>query len=250
MSTERETSAHQGRPGIAGQRRVPTDFVRLSGVTIEAAHHLCGGCHQPIKAEPRSRERGWPGIARGRQILLKLSELGGSGSSCGVHENPECVAKPVKQPCSKDLLIGKCEQTRPQCQQIGREVPAVHRRDVRGWQRFQRQSIIPVVEVALVAFHGFHSAEGISRALNELPGRKCSRSHKRTNSQAAQAPCWSGTCDARPRQQDALDNYQAAANDLPDRRTSRRTPRSSGKASEERWSGQPSVLLRGGRAAG
>ena len=64
------------------------------------------------------------------QILLKLSELGRSGSSRSVHENPQRVAQPVKQSRSQDLVIGKCEQARPQCQQMAREVPAVHRRNV------------------------------------------------------------------------------------------------------------------------
>jgi len=47
-----------------------------------------------------------------------------------------------------DLVIGKRQQTPPQGEQIGRKVPAVHRRYVPGLQRLQGLRVIPVVEVA------------------------------------------------------------------------------------------------------
>ena len=52
-----------------------------------------------------------------------------------------------------------------------REVPAVHRRNVGGVQRFQRLRVVPVVEVAAVPFHGLHRAQCTRRALDELSGR-------------------------------------------------------------------------------
>ena len=68
-------------------------------------------------------------------------------------------------------MIGKSEQTRPQCQQMACEVPAVHRRNVEGRQWFQRLRVVPVVEVALVSFQAFHGVECLRRAFDELSGR-------------------------------------------------------------------------------
>ena len=68
-------------------------------------------------------------------------------------------------------MIGKREQSRPQCQQMAREVSAVHRRNVERWQRLQRLRVVPVVEVTLVPFQGCHRVECIRRALDELSGR-------------------------------------------------------------------------------
>ena len=70
----------EGVLALPGEGACPPLRLAL-GVGIEAAHHLRGGCRQPVEAQPRRRERGWPGIGCGRQILLKLSELGGSGFS-------------------------------------------------------------------------------------------------------------------------------------------------------------------------
>ena len=133
-----------------------------------------------IKAQPGRRKRSWRGLERGLQMLLQLSKPHWSGaprivSGSSVRENPnethECIVEAVKQSLSQDLLIGKCEQTRPQCQQMSREVPAVHRRNVERCQRFQRLRVVSVVEVASVPFQGFHRAECIRRALDELSGR-------------------------------------------------------------------------------
>jgi len=142
-----------------------------TSMAIEAADHLRGGGRQTVQAQPRRRERRWPGIGGGRQILLQFRERGRSGASRSVHENPQCIAEPVKQSRPQDLVIGKREQTRPQCQQMAREVPAVHRRNVERWQRFQRLRVVPVVEVASMPFQGVHRAEGIRRALDKLSGR-------------------------------------------------------------------------------
>ena len=87
-------------------------------------------------------------------------------------------------------MIGKSEQTRPQCQQMACEVPAVHRRNVEGQQWFQRLRIIPVVEVALVSFQGFHGVECLRRTFDELSGRKVAEVIRGQIRQQAQGPCW------------------------------------------------------------
>ena len=143
----------------------------LSGAAFRPASTSAAVVRQPVKAEPRCRERGWPGRVGRLQMLLELSELGRSGFPCSILENPKCVAEPVKQSRPQDLLIGKCEQTRPQCQQMARKVSAVHRRDVGRQQRFQRLRVVPVVEVASVPFQRFHRVERVRRALDELSGR-------------------------------------------------------------------------------
>ena len=156
---------------LPGEGPCPTRC-RALGVTIEARYHLLRRCHQPVEAASRGRERGWPRTAGRRQILPKLREPGGSGSPCGVRENRCRVAKPLKQPRAHDRVIAECEQTRPQSHQIGREVPAVHGRDVCGRQWFQRERVVPVVEVAAVPLQGFHGAECIRRTLDQSSGRK------------------------------------------------------------------------------
>ena len=79
-----------------------------------------------IKAQPCSRESSRWGSLRGLQVLLKLSEHGGIRSSHSVHEDLQGVAQPVKRSRMEDPVIGKCEQTLSQGEQMGGEVPAVH----------------------------------------------------------------------------------------------------------------------------
>ena len=162
----------EGVPALPGKCARPPGR-SLSGAAFEASRRPPSArCRQPVKAEPRCRERGRPGIVGRLQMLLKLSELGQSGfpqqhppGRLSVSRSPSKTSRP------QDLLIREREQTRPQCQQMAREVPAVHRRDIGRQQRFQRLRVVPVVEVASVPFQRFHRVERIRRALDELSGR-------------------------------------------------------------------------------
>ena len=232
----------------------PLQWALAGGVeSFHVGGNRRGGPCQLIQAQPRSRERVGLRSGRGLDILLKLGEPSRgvyvrSGGRC-VHENRERIAYAFEKARPQDLLIGQPEETRAQGQQVAGEVPAVHRRNVEGRQRFQGSRVVPVVEVALVPFQAFHGVECLGRTLDEFSGGNDSRSRTRTNSPAAQGPCWWAKCDARSRKPGAPDSCPAAASDLPARRRSRRTPRFCGKASAKRGSDSLSAVLRAGRAA-
>ena len=52
------------------------------------------------------------------------------------------------------------------------EITAIHRRNIERDQWFQRLRVVPVVEVSLVPFQGFHSPERVRRTFDEVSGRK------------------------------------------------------------------------------
>ena len=86
---ERGASGHRGRHGIVGRVRVPTRSLGLSGAAFKLAEHLIGGRRQPVKAEPRCRERRGLGLVGRLQMLLKLSELGRDGFPYGILKDLE-----------------------------------------------------------------------------------------------------------------------------------------------------------------
>src|SRR3990172_1170714 len=108
-----------------------------------------------------------------------MSEYSTSGCCFTIPENLrkncQCVAESVKHPRSQYLLIGKCEQTLPQCQQMSGKIPAVHRRNIGGEQWFQRLRVVPVVKVSPVSFQSFHRVECIGRAFDELSSRNVAK---------------------------------------------------------------------------
>ena len=217
---------------------------------IDAGDHFRGGRCQLIKAQPRRRKRGGRGIDCGLQQFLQLHELVRSGFAVHVLEDTDGVADSLKHSRSQNPVIGKCEQPLAQCQQMAGKVSAVHGRDVEGWQRLQGLRVVPVVEVASVTFQCFHRLECICRALDELSrrdvaevvgGQICEKGQAHVGRRRAMRNYGSGML---------LKIVRGQPSDLPGRRRFRKTPRSCGKASGERWSGQPSALLRGGQAAG
>ena len=144
------------------------------GVRIEnigAGDHFRGGRCQLIKAQPRRRKRGGRGIDCGLQQFLQLHELVRSGFAIHVLEDTDGVADSLKHPRSQNPVVGKCEQSLPQCQQMAGKVSAVHGRDVGRSQRLQGLRVVPVVEVASVTFQCFHCMECICRTLDELSRR-------------------------------------------------------------------------------
>ena len=103
----------------------------LSGPASNAStrRHVGGGGCKPIKAQPRRPERCRLGIGRRHPAPSENPRAGPAAFPRGLFpsKNLEGVPEPVKQPRPQYLFIGKCKQARPQCQQIGREVPAVNR---------------------------------------------------------------------------------------------------------------------------
>jgi hypothetical protein len=89
------------------------------------------------------------------------------------------------------------------------------------------------------AFHG---------ALEEFSGRNVAEVVG-GGSPAAQGPCWSARCGARPRGRGAPESCRAAASDLPGRRMFRRTPRSCGPSSQKEGLSGRQRLASGGMAA-
>ncbi len=67
-------------------------------------------------------------------------------------------------------MIRQFEQSRPQCQQMPREVPAVNGRNVQRRQWFQGVCVVPVEKVTAVSFQSFHCAERVGRAIDESSG--------------------------------------------------------------------------------
>ena len=55
---------------------------------------------------------------------------------------------------------------------MGREVAAVHRRNVGRNERRKRLRVVPVIEVATIPLQRLHRAQCVRRAQNELSGRK------------------------------------------------------------------------------
>ena len=159
------------------------------------------------------------------------------------------VAKPVEALPVQDPVVGQRQQARPQRQQVAGEVAAVHRRDVERRQRLQRLRVVPVVEVALGSAPARSSCAACSPCARRAGRPGCSRSRRRSGSPAARAPCWSATCDARPRRPDAPGSCRAAASGPPGRRRSRRTPRSCARACAGSGSG-PRLRRASRRASG
>ena len=137
-----------------------------------AAHHrrlALGAASKPpiISAAVAASRRGTAAPPRAwsagnRMRTPDPSGIGQAGRERLLPQRPresEGVAEPFEPSRSQDLVIGKREQTRPQRQQMAREISAVHRRDVERRQRFQGLGVVPVVEVAPVPFQGFHGAE-------------------------------------------------------------------------------------------
>ena len=156
---------------------------------------------------------------------------------------PPAIASP------RIVVIRKREQALPQRQQMAREVSAVHRRDV------ERAAAAPATACRTSCRNGLDAAPGspscaaYSPCARRVAPAECSRSRRRPGSRAAQAPCWSATCDGRPRRRGIPGSCPAAASGLPGRRRFRRTPRSCAQASAERGSGRAdSAALR--RASG
>ena len=254
-------------PGEAGNKVHGARKVNSSRASRHCRNRLCAH-HRTWLSGSASRLRTIASAdvaSRSRHSRAAASVVGGAAAAdaisfcswasgaraappASVHDNPEGVTQSVKPALPQDLLIGKCEQTGPQGQQMARQVAAVHGRNVDGQQRLQRLRVVPVVEVAPVSLQSCHRVEERSPCVRRVVRLKCSRSRRRINSPGAPVPCWSARCGARPWPRDAPDSYPAAANDLPGRRRSRRTPRSFGKSSGGRGSGRPSILRRGAGA--
>ena len=81
---------------------------------------------------------------------LEFGQEGLSRFSGRILESSEGVAESVKESRSQDLLIGECEQARPQCQQVAGKVSAIHRRHIGRQQGFQRLCVVPIIKVASV----------------------------------------------------------------------------------------------------
>ena len=183
MSTERETLFHRGHPGTAGQMSAPTTSIgsrgrwrAKAGIGAQSfgggsgGGHVFGHAANRSQAQPCRLKRRRLGTGRQIQVLLKLSKLDRNRASRNVYEDPQRVAEPVEQACSQDIVIGKSEQTLPQCQQMACEIPAVNRRNVEGQQRLQRLRVVPVIEVAPVTLQSFHCAEGVRCTFDESSG--------------------------------------------------------------------------------
>src|SRR3972149_4651348 len=161
---------------------IPGKSLRLSGEA--GSNAFPGGRCQVIKAQPGCHKCRWRGIVCRLHIPLKAIEsfmrvYSLSSYFFSIPENLrkscQCVAESVKHPRSQYLLIGKCEQTLAQCQQMGSKIPAVHRRNIVGEQWFQSLRVVPVVEVAPVPFQSFHRVECIGRTFDELSSRNVAK---------------------------------------------------------------------------
>ena len=201
---------------------------------------------EPVEPLPRRRDGRGPGVVGGLQIPLQANERRRSGAADGVGERPQRVAQafePSRDPGS--------------CRRQARAVPAATSADgPRGSRcpppRHRAAAAASATACRTSCRSAPRAVPGPSSCAAHSPcaGRAvrpgCSRSRRPSDSPAAQAPCWSATCDARRWRPDAPGSCPAAASGRPDRRRSRRTPRSCARACAGRASAPSSAALRGG----
>src|SRR6185436_10231767 len=91
-----EHEVTEGVTALPGECARPPDRWTLGG-SLHACEHLLSGCRQPVKAEPRGRERRGSELVGRFQIGLKLRERGRSGFPYGILEDAQCVAESLQE---------------------------------------------------------------------------------------------------------------------------------------------------------
>ena len=120
---------------------------------------------------PRSGEAGRTANDGRFKCLLELRNDRQIVSSV-VEQKREGIAYAIEPSRAEDRSVRQRSEARPQGQQMGREVAAVHRRNIGRNEWRQRLRVVPVIEVAPIPLQRFHRAQCVRRAQNELSGRK------------------------------------------------------------------------------
>ena len=85
----------------------------------------------------------------------------------GVAQHLHTVGQAAELAQGKHRFVHQRQQAGAQGQQVASQVAAVHGRDVEGRQRFQRQGVVPVVEVPAMALQTGHARQGLIDALQQ-----------------------------------------------------------------------------------
>jgi hypothetical protein len=189
-ATVGQFTAHPGRRASAGpapaQQAGPRPGGRPGAPMPSAPPRRCSRQH-PQRPPPVA---GWPaGRATPPQRLPKrhAARRSAARSPQGLGEkNPRC-RQAIEQRHRHDGSSARASRPGAQGQQVAGQVAAVHRRDVERRAGLQRLGVVPVVEVAAVAFQPVHRARVLAVRSIELLRPRCSRSHRRQVGQQRQA---------------------------------------------------------------
>ena len=73
---------------------------------------------------------------------------------------------------SKNLLLEQFSQSGAECEQVAREIAAVHAGNIKRQQRSERSRLIPIVEMPAMPFEPLHRGKGAFCSLDQLAHRQ------------------------------------------------------------------------------
>ena len=86
----------------------------------------------------------------------------------GVGEYPQRIVQALECLDAEDGMPGQRREALPQRQQMGREIAAIYRRDVKGQQRLQRLRVVPIIEMTLITLQTGHAFKRQGGAFEKL----------------------------------------------------------------------------------
>ena len=124
-------------------------------IFFDLIDHFIGVSEQALQICSNTHQRKRVSHGRSFESFFELRHWNSSGATGRLNDNPQRVAQRREQSSPNNRSIGDLQQCRAQCQQMGRQIPAVHCRNItRQW--FQRQGVIPVIKMSSVPLHYIH----------------------------------------------------------------------------------------------
>ena len=116
---------------LTAKRVGPPNCFAVRGY-IEVIRHFRCNRRQPFKTSSGRSKCSRRGIAGRLDSGSECSKVRYGHCSSDVLQNACGISNSFEESRPQDWLIGKFKQTAPQCQEMAREVAAVHRRDIKG----------------------------------------------------------------------------------------------------------------------
>ena len=168
---ERAVALHDQRPapcaGFARHRRPagPRGVGGVSDHQVRRARERCKpGLHRAERQRPRAARK----VDVAHDCRHTRRNVG-----CQFLDEYACrIADAGEQPHVEQSIIREPRHARTQCQQVSRQVAAVHRRDVARFERLERLRVVPVEEMSFVPLESLHGAQRAIRAFEQRPCRQ------------------------------------------------------------------------------
>ena len=116
---------------LTAERVGPPNRFAVRGY-MEVNRHFSCNRRQPFKTSSGRSKCSRRDTAGRLDSGSEWSNVGYGHCSSDVHQNAYGISNSFEESRPQDWLIGKFKQTAPQCQEMTREVAAVHSRDIKG----------------------------------------------------------------------------------------------------------------------